>query len=175
MIISNGCSGGMILEKFREEDLLEFRNFLDGLDREDINSKTMIILQKMQEIFDYIPEEILLETSRSTGIASSELYGVASFYHQFSFNPKGKHAIQLCLGTACYVKGSGALLKELEEILGIKDGEVTSDGLYSIDTTRCVGACGLAPVVAIDGKIHGKMTPEALHELMDELREERHE
>lgn len=158
------------MESINQEDLNRYYEFLATLDKENISSQSMIILQKMQEIFEYIPEDILLETCKITGIASTDLYGVASFYHQFSFIPKGKHTIQLCLGTACYVKGSGALLKELEEILGIKDGEVTEDGLFSIDTTRCVGACGLAPVMSIDGKIYGKMTPDKLHDLFKDLK-----
>lgn len=154
------------------KELKAYYDFLDGLDKSKIKSMGMVILQKIQEIFGYIPKDLLLETSKKTGIPSSDLYGIATFYHQFSFIPKGKHDIQLCLGTACYVKGSGALLQELEEILGIKDGEVTEDGKFSIDTTRCMGACGLAPAIAIDGKIYGKVTPESLLEIMDELREE---
>lgn len=152
-----------------------YYNFLDSLDKNEIKSMGMIILQKMQEIFGYIPKELLLETSKKTGIPSTELYGIASFYHQFSFNPKGKHVIQLCLGTACYVKGSGALLKDIEGYLNIKDGEVTEDGMYSIDTTRCMGACGLAPVISIDGKIYGKLTPDSLRVILDKLKEEDNE
>lgn len=147
----------------------QYEDYLAEIENSDLKGMNMVILQKIQEIFGYIPKEILLETSKRLKIPSSDLYGVATFYHQFSFNPKGKHSINLCLGTACYVKGSGAVLKELEAVLGIKDGEVTEDGKYSIDTSRCVGACGFGPVLTIDGKIHGKVKPEDVKKILAEL------
>lgn len=155
--------------KLDQAKLNEYETYLSELENQDLKGMNMIILQKIQEIFGYIPKEVLLETSKMLKIPSSDLYGVATFYHQFSFNPKGKHVINLCLGTACYVKGSGALLKEIEDLLGIKDGQVTEDGKFSIDTSRCVGACGLAPVMSIDGKIYGKVKPGAVKEILDSL------
>lgn len=165
----------MTEQNFDQDKMLEYFTYLDQLEESGEKGINIKILQKMQEIFGYIPESILYETSEKMGIPASKLYGAATFYHQFSFEPKGKHEIQLCLGTACYVKGSGELLKELEKTLGIKDGGMTEDGLFSIDTTRCVGACGLAPVIAIDGKIYGKVTPESLHEILDGYKEKEHE
>ncbi|MDO5026431.1 MAG: NAD(P)H-dependent oxidoreductase subunit E [Tissierellia bacterium] len=165
----------MVEQTLDQEKILSYYEYLDQLIESKEKGINIKILQKIQNTFGYIPEEILYETSRRTGIPASSLYGAATFYHQFSFQPKGKHEIQLCLGTACYVKGSGVLLEELEKILGIKDGGMTEDGLFSIDTTRCVGACGLAPVIAIDGKIYGKCTPERLHQIIDEIRENEHE
>lgn len=163
------------MDKLDKNAYEEYRNYLDSIKDQPKKGMEMIILQKIQEVFGYIPKEILLETSKETGIAATDLYGVASFYHQFSFNPKGKHSINICLGTACYVKGSGAVLKEIEEIIGIKDGEVTEDGKYSIDTSRCIGACGLAPVMSIDGKIYGKVTVEGVRNILQDYEEADHE
>lgn len=165
----------MVEQKFEQEKLDEYYTFLDQLIEKGEKGTNIKILQKIQGTFGYIPEEVLYETAKRTGVPASTLYGAATFYHQFSFQPKGKHEIQLCLGTACYVKGAGAVLAELEKVLGIEAGEITKDGNFSIDTTRCVGACGLAPVMSINGKIYGKMTPDKLHEVIDSIRESDHE
>lgn len=165
----------MVEQKFEQEKIDEYYTFLDQLIEEGEKGTNIKILQKIQGTFGYIPEEILYETAKRTGVPASTLYGAATFYHQFSFQPKGKHEIQLCLGTACYVKGAGAVLAELEKTLGIEAGEITKDGNFSIDTTRCVGACGLAPVMSINGKIYGKMTPDKLHEVIDSIKEGDHE
>lgn len=165
----------MTEQKFEQEKLDEYYTFLDQLIEKGEKGTNIKILQKIQGIFGYIPEDILYETAKRTGVPASTLYGAATFYHQFSFQPKGKHEIQLCLGTACYVKGAGAVLEELEKMLGIEAGEITKDGNFSIDTTRCVGACGLAPVMAINGKIYGKMTPDKLHEVINGIMEGDHE
>lgn len=165
----------MVEQKFEQEKLDEYYTFLDQLIEKGEKGTNIKILQKIQGTFGYIPEEILYETAKRTGVPASTLYGAATFYHQFSFQPKGKHEIQLCLGTACYVKGAGAVLAELEKMLGIEAGEITKDGNFSIDTTRCVGACGLAPVMSINGKIYGKMTPDKLHEVIDSIKEGDHE
>lgn len=165
----------MVEQKFEQEKLDEYYTFLDQLIEKGEKGTNIKILQKIQGTFGYIPEEVLYETARRTGVPASTLYGAATFYHQFSFQPKGKHEIQLCLGTACYVKGAGAVLAELEKMLGIEAGEITKDGNFSIDTTRCVGACGLAPVMSINGKIYGKMTPDKLHEVINSIKEGDHE
>lgn len=159
------------MKKLCQNDVKKFDDFIDSLDKSNIKSQSMVILQKMQAIFGYIPKEILLETSKKTGIASSELYGVATFYHQFSFVPKGEHSMHVCLGTACYVKGSGALLQDIEDKLAIKAGEVTADGSFSVNTTRCVGACGLAPVIDIDGTIYAHVKKEQLDQIFSNLEE----
>lgn len=165
----------MAEQKFEQEKLDEYFTFLDQLIEKGEKGINIKILQKIQGTFGYIPEEILYETAKRTGVPASTLYGAATFYHQFSFQPKGKHEIQLCLGTACYVKGAGSVLAELEKVLGIEAGEITKDGNFSIDTTRCVGACGLAPVMSINGKIYGKMTPDKLHEVINSIKESDHE
>lgn len=118
----------------------------------------MPVLQKAQEIYGYLPIEVQTIVADTLDIPLSEVYGVATFYTQFSLNPKGEHRISICLGTACYVKGADKILEALEEKLGINVGECTPDGMFSLDSCRCVGACGLAPVMMVDEDVYGRMT-----------------
>lgn len=118
----------------------------------------MPVLQKAQEIYGYLPIEVQTIVADMLGLSLSEVYGVVTFYTQFSLNPKGEHRISVCLGTACYVKGADKILKALEEKLEIKVGECTRDGVFSLDSCRCVGACGLAPVMMVDDDVYGRMT-----------------
>ncbi len=120
----------------------------------------MPTLQKAQGIYGYLPIEVQTMIADGLGISLSEVYGVATFYSQFSLTPKGEHRISVCLGTACYVKGSDKILEAVETQLGIKSGECTPDGKFSIDSCRCVGACGLAPVMLVDDDVYGKLTPD---------------
>lgn len=132
----------------------------------------MHILQEAQEIYGYLPMSVQKEIATGLGISLSEVYGVATFYSQFSLTPKGKHKVNICLGTACYVKGSDKVLAEVESELGIKCGECTADGMFSIDSCRCVGACGLAPVMTVDGEVYGKLTPDMVKPILDKYKEE---
>ena len=125
------------------------------------------ILQEAQEIYGYLPIEVQTMIADGLGISLSEVYGVATFYSQFSLTPKGEHRISVCLGTACYVKGSDKILEAVENRLGIKSGECTPDGLFSIDSCRCVGACGLAPVMMVDEDVYGKVTPDQVDSIID--------
>ena len=118
----------------------------------------MPILQKAQEIYGYLPIEVQTIIAEEMDVPLEKVYGVSTFYSQFTLNPKGKYQISVCLGTACYVKGSGVILEELENKLGIKNGECTEDGKFSIDACRCVGACGLAPVMLVNDDVYGRMT-----------------
>lgn len=127
----------------------------------------MPIMQEAQDLYGYLPYQIQKVISDETGIPIEKIYGVATFYAQFSMSPKGKYVISVCLGTACYVKGSGAILEEVEKILNIKDGECTADGKFSIETCRCVGACGLAPVMIVGGEVYGKVTPDMVQGILD--------
>lgn len=127
----------------------------------------MPILQEAQGIYGYLPIEVQTMIADGLGISLSEVYGVATFYSQFSLSPKGEHRISVCLGTACYVKGSDKILEAVEKRLGIKSGECTPDGMFSIDSCRCVGACGLAPVMMIDEDVYGKVTPEQVDGIID--------
>lgn len=115
------------------------------------------IIQKAQEIYGYLPEEVQVIIAEETDIPLSEVYGIASFYAQFTLNPKGKYQVSVCLGTACYVKGSGDILDKVCEKIGCTAGSITDDGLFSIDATRCIGACGLAPVMTINEEVFGRL------------------
>ncbi len=131
---------------------------------------TMPVLQAAQEIFGYLPEEVQIMIAEGLDIPLSEVYGVASFYAQFTMNPKGKYPISLCLGTACYVKGAGDILEAVEQRLGIKAGGITSDGRFSLDACRCIGACGLAPVMMIGSDVYGRLTPDQVGPILDKYR-----
>lgn len=119
----------------------------------------MPIMQKAQEVYGYLPVEVQTMISDETGIPLEKIYGVATFYAQFALEPKGKYQISVCLGTACYVKGAQLVLDELEKQLGIKTGQCTPDGKFSLDACRCIGACGLAPVIMINGEVYGRLVP----------------
>ncbi len=128
---------------------------------------TMPVLQAAQEIFGYLPEEVQIMVAEGLDIPLTEVYGVASFYAQFTMNPKGKHQISLCLGTACYVKGASDILQEVQQRLGIQSGAITPDGKFSLDACRCIGACGLAPVMMIDNDVYGRLTTDQVGPILD--------
>lgn len=128
---------------------------------------TMPVLQAAQEIFGYLPEEVQIMVAEGLDIPLSEIYGVASFYSFFSLNPKGKYQISVCLGTACYVKGAGDILQAVEKKLGITSGGITPDGKFSLDACRCIGACGLAPVMMINDDVYGRLTPDQVAGILD--------
>ena len=133
----------------------------------DTPGKLMPVLQEAQDIYGYLPYEIQQRISEALDIPISDVYGVASFYSQFNLTPKGKHRISVCLGTACYVKGASKVLERIEEKLGIKNGECTEDRLFSIDSCRCVGACGLAPVIMIDDEVYGNLDVDKVDAILD--------
>ena len=120
----------------------------------------MPVLQKAQDIYGYLPVEVQKHIAAELDIPYSEVFGVVTFYSQFQLNPKGAHPVAVCLGTACYVKGSGIIMEKLEEMLGIKSGAITSDLRFSLDATRCIGACGLAPVLTVGEDVYGRLTPD---------------
>lgn len=118
------------------------------------------VLHTAQELFGYLDDDLLMKVAHSLRIPPSHIYGVATFYHFFTLKPKGEHTCVVCMGTACYVKGAADVLGALEHATGIRAGETTSDGKVSLMTARCLGACGLAPAVVLDGVVHAKQTPE---------------
>jgi len=115
------------------------------------------ILQEAQDIYGYLPIEVQTIIARETGVSLTEIYGIASFYSQFKLNPAGEVAINVCLGTACYVKGSQDVIDEITAQLGVASGSVSPDGKFSLEATRCIGACGLAPVMTINGDVYGRV------------------
>lgn len=124
----------------------------------DQKGALMPIMQKAQDIYGYLPIEVQKLISDAMDIPLEKIYGVATFYSQFALNPKGRYQISVCLGTACYVKGSGDIYNKLMELLGIVGGECTPDGKFSLDACRCVGACGLAPVMMVNEEVYGRLT-----------------
>ncbi|NMA28488.1 MAG: NADH-quinone oxidoreductase subunit NuoE [Burkholderiales bacterium] len=133
----------------------ELKSYIDSLKHEQ--GITMPVLQEAQRSFGYLPLEVQKFISENTGIPLAEIYGVATFYSQFAIEPKGRHHIGVCMGTACYVKGSQKVLDKLAEELKIKPGCTTADGKFTLEATRCLGCCGLAPCIMIDDDVFGKL------------------
>ena len=127
---------------------------------------TMPVLQAAQEIFGYLPEEVQIIVAEGLELPLSEIYGVATFYAQFALSPKGKYNISVCLGTACYVKGAGDIFDKLSERLGIGADECTADGKYSLTACRCIGACGLAPVLTVNEDVYGRLTADDVDDIL---------
>lgn len=126
------------------------------------------VMHEVQNIYGYLPEEVLQLVSEELNVPMSEIYGVATFYSIFSLKPKGEHIIRVCLGTACYVKGSQLILDKLSEMLNIEVGGTTEDGKFTLEATRCLGACGLAPVMTIGEKVYGRLTPDDIPGILKE-------
>ncbi len=132
----------------------------------DQKGALMPILQQAQDIYGYLPEEVQRHIAKSLEIPFSEVFGVVTFYSQFLLNPKGQYPVAVCLGTACYVKGSGIIMEKLESLLGIKNGGITEDLKFSLDATRCIGACGLAPVLTIGEDVYGRLEPSMMEGIL---------
>ena len=145
--------------------------FLDALCEkyQPIKDNLIQMLNEVQEHYGYIPTKAQKVLSEFLNVPMAEVYGVITFYSRFTLKPKGKYNIAVCLGTACYVKGSQKIMDRLKERLKIESGETTGDGLFSIEETRCVGACGLAPVFTVNGEVYGKATVQTLDKVIDEI------
>ncbi|WP_315117356.1 NADH-quinone oxidoreductase subunit NuoE [uncultured Clostridium sp.] len=154
----------------KDERIEEVKKIIEEL--RDVRGRLIPLLHGIQGIYGYLPEEILQYASESLDIPMAEIYGVASFYHFFSLEPKGKHVIRVCMGTACYVKGGQAILNRLSQELNIKAGNTTEDRKFTLEATRCVGACGLAPVITIDDKVYSKVTLDDIGRILEEYIEE---
>ncbi len=136
----------------------------------DETTPLMMILSDIQKEYGYIPLEVQELVSERTGISVAEIYGVVTFYSFFSLKPKGKYVIGCCLGTACYVKGAQQAIDKFSELLGIKPGQTTEDGLFTLDALRCLGACGIAPAVSVNGKVYPKVAVNQVQGIIDELK-----
>ena len=143
------------------------------LDVYKVDKENLIpILNDVQEKYGYIPKIAQLEISNYLNVPMAEIYGVITFYSRFTLEPKGKYNISVCLGTACFVKGSQAILDRLKDRLKLEEGKTSEDGKFSIDTTRCVGACGIAPVFTVNDEVYGHATVKKLDEVLDRLEKE---
>ena len=131
------------------------------------SSRLMGVMQQAQEIYGYLPIEVQKMIADGMGVPLEKVYGVATFYSQFQLNPKGEIAIAVCLGTACYVKGSGDLINKVTELVGIEAGQTSSDGRYSLEATRCIGACGLAPVLSVNEDVYGRIGPDDVKGILE--------
>ena len=155
--------------KISESNFLKIKEICESFDNNP--GELINVLHKTQETFGYLPEEVQQVVADCLGIPVGRVYGVVSFYSFFTMKPKGKYAISVCLGTACYVKGAEKILDALKSELKISEGGVTDDGRFSLDVLRCVGACGLAPVMTINGKTYGRLVPEHVKEILAEYAE----
>ena len=129
-------------------------------------SRLMMVMQAAQEIYGYLPYEVQVMIAEGLDVPLEKVYGVATFYAQFALSPKGKYNISVCLGTACYVKGSQKVLEKLSEVLGIEPGECTQDTKFSLEACRCIGACGLGPVLTVNDEVYGKLTAEDIPKIL---------
>jgi NADP-reducing hydrogenase subunit HndA len=152
-VVEMSIGGRCVDNKLQELDKIIARH-------KDTRGALIPVLHEAQELYGYLPMSVQKKIAEGLGVPLAEVYGVVTFYTRFSLNPKGKYRINVCLGTACYVKGAGQVLEKVSEILRIKNGECTKDGLFSLEACRCVGACGLAPVMMINDEVYGRLTPE---------------
>lgn len=158
-----------LTEKDKQMKTAELVAYIE--ETKNIDGPLMPVMQKAQELFGYLSIETQELIADSLGIPMTEVYGVATFYSQFSLNPKGEYVISVCTGTACYVKGAQAVLDKVIEILGINVGETTPDGKFSIQDTRCLGCCGLAPVMMINDEVYGRLTPADIKGILDKYQD----
>lgn len=161
---NNCCCCGIVDE--REQKLNEII-----AKYKDTTGALIPVLHEAQGLYGYLPMNVQKMVSEGLNVSLAEIYGVVTFYTQFSLKPKGKYKIQVCLGTACYVKGSGLILDKLKEKLGINVGDCTEDGKFSLDACRCVGACGLAPVIMINDDVYGRLSPDDIEGIVEKYKE----
>ena len=154
-----------IKEDLPKEKFDELEAYIHGM--ETTKGGLIEILHKAQHIFGYLPREVQLYISRKLGIPGAEVFGVVSFYSYFTTKPRGRHVISVCMGTACFVRGADKIMESVKEKLGIESNEMTEDGLFTLKDVRCIGACGLAPVVMVDDKVYGRVKEEELDGILN--------
>jgi len=168
-VSQSACCQGAALSEILTDDQ---RNALDAIIAEHRNSPADLIsvLHEAQELVGYLPQEVQVRVAEGLGVPISEVYGVVTFYSLFATRPRGKFKISLCNGTACYVRGAPRVLDRLERELGVKPGDTSADGLFSLDVVRCLGACGLGPVMTVNADVHARLKPDRLGGLLDGYR-----
>jgi NADH-quinone oxidoreductase subunit E len=149
-----------------ESRTIDIAPLLERYPRQEGQRALMALLQDIQEEYGYLPVEALEEAGRHLEVPLSHIYGVVSFYAQFSLIPRGRHIIRLCMGTACHIRGGGSVLDEVKSVLAIADRETTPDGLFTLEVVRCLGTCFLAPVMMIDNKYYGKLTAAKIRKIL---------
>ena len=156
----------------QDEKMIQLREFMEvAKTKEHASSQLISILHRAQEIFGYLSTTVMDEVAETMNIPTSHIWGVVTFYHFFHLKPKGKHTISLCLGTACFVKGAAQILDAIKRELKVGIGDTTEDKMFTLDETRCLGTCGLAPVMMIDDKIYGALTPKKAVEIVQAIRQ----
>lgn len=152
------------MTELSQEKFNELGNYIDSLST--VKGELIRVLHKAQGIFGYLPKEVQYFIAQKLEIPTSKVYGVVTFYSYFSMNPKGEHTVSVCMGTACYVRGAEPVLDEFKKELGINCNETTADGKFSLNALRCVGACGLAPVVMVGDKVYGRVTKDMVKDII---------
>lgn len=158
------CSGEPVVDSKLEKVKETINNF------RNIKGALIPVLHEVQDIYGYLPEEVLNVVSEELNIPMTEIFGVASFYHFFSLEPKGEHVIRICMGTACYIKGAQQLVDRFAQELKVEVGKTTADNKFTLEATRCLGACGLAPVLTIGEKVYGRLVPNDVPKILKEYR-----
>lgn len=159
----------MCSNNLKEQYFKELGEFIDNLSEKE--GALIAVLHRAQHIFGYLPQEVQKFVAKKLGLPVAKVNGVVTFYSYFTETPKGKYVINVCLGTACFVKGAGEVLEEFERKLGVKMGQTTPDGKFTVQSLRCVGACGLAPVVTVNDKVYGHFTKQMVDKILDEYNE----
>ncbi len=158
----------VIKKELKADDLDKLKELANSYVGEQ--GAVMTLLHKTQDIFGYIPYEAQVIISETLDVPVSEIYGVITFYSHFSLVPVGQYKVCLCMGTACYVKGAGKVLEVIERDLGVKAGETSEDGMYTVEATRCIGACGLAPVMSVNEDVHGRLNNEEVLKVLNQYK-----
>jgi NADH:ubiquinone oxidoreductase subunit E len=154
----------------KDNKLKELRECIDSVKGARQEAQLIHVLHKAQGLYGYLSQDVMDEIATSMQIPTAHIWGVATFYHYFNLFPLGKHVIAICLGTACFIKGAGDILDTLKSELKVEIGQTSEDGLFTLQEARCLGACGLAPVMMIDGKIYGDLTPKKTIEILNTYR-----
>ena len=152
-----------------DEKDMQFAAVLESL--KDVPGPVMMAMQKAQDIYGYLPLEVQLKIADYFGVPLATVYGIATFYSQFRLEQPGQIKIAVCLGTACYVKGSGGVIDKFSRLLSVEPGHTTSDGRFTLEATRCIGCCGLAPVLTVNGEVYGKVTEGSVDEILAKYNE----